>query len=63
MTEERTTGRRITGNGFSGLLDRAGEAAVCRFVAILTQVLDPMESGQRDRMWNLCLKVLRDLGE
>ncbi len=23
MTEERTTGRRITGNGFSGLLDRA----------------------------------------
>ncbi len=45
------------------LLDRAGEAAVCRFVAILTQVLDPMESGQRDRMWNLCLKVLRDLGD
>ena len=45
------------------LLDRAGEAAVCRFVAILTQVLDPMEPGQRDRMWDLCLKVLRDMGD
>lgn len=45
------------------ILDRAGEAVVCRFVAILTQVLDPMEPNQRERMWNLCLKVLRSLGD
>ena len=45
------------------ILDRAGEAVICRFVAILTQVLDPMEPNQRERMWNLCLKVLRNLGD
>lgn len=45
------------------LLDKAGEAAVCRFVALLTQVLDPMEPVQRGRMWNACLKALRALGD
>lgn len=45
------------------LLDRAGEEAVCRFVAFLTQVLDPMEPLRRQRLWEGCLKALRALGE
>lgn len=45
------------------LLDRAGEEAVCRFVAFLTQVLDPMEPVQRQRLWEGCLKALRGLGD
>lgn len=45
------------------LLDRAGEEAVCRFVAFLTQVLDPMEERQRQRLWESCLNALRALGD
>lgn len=45
------------------ILSRAGEEAVCRFVAILTQVLDPMAPEPRQRMWDACLKALRDLGD
>ncbi len=45
------------------LLDRAGEEEVCRFVAFLTQVLDPMEPNQRQRLWESCLKALRNLGD
>ena len=45
------------------LLDRAGEEAVCRFVAFLTQVLDPMEPVQRGRLWEGCLRALRALGD
>lgn len=49
--------------GDQALLDRAGEEAVCRFVAFLTQVLDPMEPVQRQRLWDACLKALRALGD
>lgn len=45
------------------LLNRAGEAAVCRFVALLTQALDPMEPVQRQRLWEGCLRALRALGD
>lgn len=45
------------------LLDSAGEEAVCRFVAFLTQVLDPMEPVQRQRLWEGCLSALRSLGD
>jgi len=45
------------------LLDKAGEEAVCRFVALLTQVLDPMEPAGRQRLWDGCLKALRALGD
>lgn len=45
------------------LLDKAGEAAVCYLVATLTQVLDPMEPVQRQRMWDACLNALRRLGD
>lgn len=45
------------------VLDGAGEEAVCRFVAFLTQVLDPMEPEQRQRLWEGCLKALRGLGQ
>ena len=45
------------------LLDRAGEKSVCYFVALLTQVLDPMEPVQRQRLWEGCLKALRSLGD
>lgn len=45
------------------LLARAGEKAVCHFVACLTQVLDPMEPEQRERLWSGCLQALRALGE
>lgn len=44
------------------LLGRAGEEAVCRFVAFLTQVLDPLEPVQRGRLWDACLSALRALG-
>ena len=49
--------------GDQALLDKAGEEAVCRFVAFLTQVLDPMESNQRQRLWEGCLSALRGLGD
>lgn len=49
--------------GDQALLDRAGEEAVCRFVAFLTQVLDPMEPVQRQRLWDACLQALRGLGD
>lgn len=45
------------------VLARAGEEAVCRFVAFLTQVLDPMEPVQRQRLWDGCLQALRALGD
>lgn len=45
------------------LLDRAGEETVCRFVAFLTQVLDPMEPAQRQRLWESCLRALQGLGD
>ncbi|RKI71172.1 tetratricopeptide repeat protein [bacterium 1xD42-67] len=45
------------------LLDRAGEETVCRFVAFLTQVLDPMEPVQRQRLWDCCLRALHALGD
>ena len=49
--------------GDQALLDRAGEEAVCLFVALLTQVLDPMEPVQRQRLWDGCLNALRALGD
>jgi tetratricopeptide (TPR) repeat protein len=49
--------------GDQALLDRAGEGAVCLFVALLTQVLDPMEPVQRQRLWDGCLNALRALGD
>lgn len=45
------------------LLDRAGEEMVCRFVAFLTQALDPMEPVRRQRLWEGCLNALRSLGD
>ena len=38
--------------GNQALLDKAGEEAVCLFVAYLTQVLDPLEPVQRQRLWD-----------
>ena len=43
------------------MLDQAGEAAVCRFVAILTQLLDPVEPVRRQRLWEGCLNALRNV--
>lgn len=43
------------------LLDRAGEEQVCLFAALLTQVLDPMEPAQRQRLWEGCLSALRSI--
>ena len=49
--------------GNQALLDKAGEEAVCLFVAMLTQVLDPLEPVQRQRVWDGCLNALRALGD
>lgn len=49
--------------GNQALLDKAGEEAVCLFVAYLTQVLDPLEPVQRQRLWDGCLNALRALGD
>ena len=36
---------------------------MCLFVAYLTQVLDPLEPVQRQRLWDGCLNALRALGD
>ncbi len=42
-------------------LAQAGEAAVCRWIAFLTPVLDRVEQPRQQRLWEACLQVLRSL--
>lgn len=43
----------------TALLDDAGELAVCRFVAMLTQVIDPLDPPLRQKLWDGSLNALR----